>query len=660
MTAYRCILSSGLLALALLAGGAQAQEVEAAKPATDFTRQINKSMAAALPFADRRDFDEAKRGFLGTLDNIDIPGKAVPVAFSRTAYNFIDAMEQAPDTVNPSLWRQAQLNNLHGLFEVRPGIYQVRGYDLANMTFVETPNGYIVIDTMLIAEAARAGLELLYKHRPRKPVLAVVYTHPHIDHFGGVRGLVDEADVTAGKVKIIAPAHFMAHAVSENVLLGTAMTRRAEFQFGIGLPRNAQGQVDTGLGKGVSAGGTLSLIAPTDHIERTGQTMVVDGVKMEFQMTPETEAPAEMNILFPDLRAICLAENVTGTMHNLYTLRGALVRDGRAWAYYIDEALRLYADRADVAFTSHHWPRWGKERIVDVMEKTRDMYKYTHDQSVRLANKGLVPAEIAESIKLPKALEQAWHNRGYYGTLKHNAKAVYQRYLGWYDGHPARLDPLPQEESAKRYVDFMGGGDAILKRARDYQARGEYRFVAEVLTHLVFAEPGNKAAKALQADALEQLGYQAESGVWRNLYLLAAHELRAGLRKLPATATANPDTIAGLTLDMMFDFLAVRIDPAKVEGKTISVNWTFTDSNEQFHMFLKNSVLNHRRGVQDDKANASVSLTRATWNRIALRDLSLPVAVVTGDLKISGNPLAFLDLMLQIEPPGERFNIVTP
>lgn len=652
--------------LAMLgADAAQAQQAPEAsparqKPASEQTLQRNKAMAAGLPFSDQRDFEEAKRGFIAALENTEIQGKTAAVAFSRKSYDFIDASAAAPDTVNPSLWRQAQLNNLHGLFEVKPGIYQVRGYDIANMTFVETPNGYIVIDTLLIAEAAKAGLELLYKHRPRKPVLAVVYTHPHIDHFGGVRGVIDEADVNAGKVRVIAPLHFMEHAVSENVLLGTAMTRRAEYQFGIGLTRGPQGQVDTGLGKSVSAGGTYSLIAPTDLIERTGQTLTIDGVTMEFQMTPETEAPAEMNILFPDLRALCLAENVTGTMHNLYTLRGALVRDGRAWAYYIDEAMRLFQGRADVAFTSHHWPRWGEARIADVMEKTRDLYKFIHDQSVRLANQGQTPAEIAENIKLPKALEQSWHNRGYYGTLKHNAKAVYQRYLGWYDGHPARLDPLPPEQGARHYVEFMGGAAALLKKAEDFYARGEYRFVAEVLTHLVFAEPQNMAARNLQADALEQLGYQAESGVWRNLYLLGAQELRNGLAKLPQGSTASPDIIASLGTDLMFDFLAVRIDPEKVEGKDISVNWRFTDTDEQFHMFLKNSVLNHRKGVQAADANATVSMTRATWNRIALRDLSLPVALLTGDVKLSGNPLAFLDLMRQIEPPGERFNIVTP
>lgn len=650
------ILCAGVIFAPLADSKAQ----EAAKPATENTRQHNRAMAASLPLADKRDAEEAARGLIARLDNPDIPGRNNSTAFARSPYNFIDATEQAPDTVNPSLWRQARLNNLHGLFEVRPGIYQFRGYDLANMTFVETPNGYVVIDTLLVAEAARAGLELLYKHRPRKPVLAVIYTHPHIDHFGGVRGVIDEADVKAGKVKIIAPAHFMEHAVSENVLLGNAMTRRAEYQFGIGLTRGPQGQVDTGLGKTVSSTGTIGLIAPTDLIEHTGQSMTIDGLRMEFQMTPETEAPAEMNILFPDLRALCLAENVSGVMHNLYTLRGALVRDGKAWAYYIDEAMRLYGDRADVAFSSHHWPRWGRERIAEVMEKTRDLYKFTHDQSVRLANKGLVPAEIAETIKLPKELDQAWHNRGYYGTLKHNAKAVYQRYLGWYDAHPAHLDPLPPEQGAKRYVDFMGGSAAMLKRAEDYYARGEYRFVAEVLTHLVFAEPDNKAARSLQADALEQLGYQAESGVWRNLYLLGAQELRDGLRKLPPASTANPDTIAGLTLDMMFDFLAVRIDPEAVAGKNISVNWRFTDTGETFHMFLRNSVLNHRRNALDDKADATVSLTRQTWNRIALRELSLPVAVLTGDLKIAGNPLAYLDLMRQVEPPGDRFNIVTP
>jgi alkyl sulfatase BDS1-like metallo-beta-lactamase superfamily hydrolase len=432
-----------------------------------------------------------------------------------------------PTTVNPSLWRQSSLVAQQGLFEVVPGVYQVRGFDLSIISFVEGQRGIIVIDPLISTETAAAALALYRRHRGDRPVTAVIYTHSHVDHFGGVRGVTSQAEVNAGDVVIVAPEGFLHHAVVENVYAGAAMARRAGYMYGAALDRGPSDQVGAGLGQTTSTG-TVTLIPPTLTITTTGQQESIDGVRIEFQMAPGTEAPAEMHFFFPDRQGLCMAENATHTLHNLLTLRGALVRDPHAWAGYLTEAIELFGDRAEVAFASHHWPTWGADRVVEYLSLQRDLYAYLHDQTVRMLNKGLVGGEIAERMQLPPALESAWHTHGYYGSVSHNVKAIYQRYMGWYDGNPSHLWQHPPVEAARRYVKFMGGADAAVAKARDSYDAGDYRWVAEVLNHVVFAEPSHAEARELQADCLEQLGYGAENGTWRSAFLSGAHELRHG------------------------------------------------------------------------------------------------------------------------------------
>src|SRR4051794_7848565 len=488
----------------------------------------------ALPFADTRDFDDAARGFLGTLENARIAAPQGRVVWSLEPYGFLSA-EEAPPTVDPSLWRQAKLNMHHGLFEVVPGVYQVRGLDIANMTLIEGDTGVIVVDTLTSIEGARAALDLYYQHRGIRPVVAVMFTHTHIDHWGGARGVVDEDAVASGRVPLIAPDLFIEHVVSENIIAGPAMLRRAQYQFGPLLAKGPRGHVDCGLGKTMAAGG-VALLRPTDLIMATGDTRTIDGVSFEFQMAPNSEAPAEMHFFVPRYRLLNLAENCTHNFHNLLPFRGADVRDALAWSKYLGEALLLWGGKAEAMCGQHHWPVWGASRIDSMIREQRDLYKFAHDQTVRLMNHGLTASEIAEQIKLPKSLEGAWHARGYYGHIRHNVKAIYQKYLGWYDANPVNLDPLPPVEAGRKYVAYMGGADAILSRARADFAKGEFRFVAEALGHLVFADPDNGSARALLADTLEQLGYAAESATWRNAYLFGAQELRQGMPKAPPSS----------------------------------------------------------------------------------------------------------------------------
>ena len=498
--------------LVLLAPRAQAQE-----DATAMTRQSNASVARQLPFQDSEDFEDARRGFVATLPDATIRSADGRVVWSLKGYEFLT--DEPPPTVNPSLWRVARLNLNHGLFKVAERIYQIRGFDISNMDIIEGGAGLIVIDPLVSAEVARAGLELYYQHRPRKPVVAVIYTHSHVDHYGGVKGVVSEDEVRSGKVTVLAPEGFLEEAVSENVFAGNAMGRRAIYMFGILLPKGERGQLDSGLGKTTSVG-TVTLIPPTDLVKKTGETRTIDGVEMTFQMAPRTEAPAEFLIHFPQLRALCAAEDATHTLHNLYTLRGAQVRDAKSWWKTLNESVVLFGGKTDVVFAQHQWPTWGQKKVLDYLRKQRDLYKYIHDQSLRLMNHGYTMLEIAEMVKLPRSLDREWYNRGYYGSVNHDAKAVYQRYLGWYDSNPANLHSLPPEEAAKKYVEFMGGPAAVIARARESFNKGEYRWVAQVMNHVVFADPENRQARELQAAALEQLGYQAENPTWRNEYLI--------------------------------------------------------------------------------------------------------------------------------------------
>ncbi|MFQ6575185.1 alkyl/aryl-sulfatase [Pseudomonas sp. UM16] len=641
---------------------ALATEVVAAdkpKPASEATKAANNALLKELPFNDKTSFELAHKGFIAPLPSEVVKGASGNVIWDPTKYAFIKESEVAPDTTNPSLWRQSQLINISGLFEVTDGIYQVRNYDLSNMTIVEGKEGITIFDPLISIETAKAALELYFKHRPKKPVVAVVYTHSHVDHYGGVRGVVNEEDVKSGKVKIYAPLGFLEHAVAENVMAGTAMSRRASYMYGNLLPPTPTGQLGAGLGSTTSAG-TVTLIPPTDIIEKTGDTRVIDGLTYQFLYAPGSEAPAEMLYYIKEKKAINAAEDSTHTMHNTYSLRGAKIRDPLAWSKYLNEALKMWGDEAQVMFAMHHWPVWGGKEVRDQLASQRDMYRYINDETLRLANKGYTMVEIAEQIKLPKELATRFSNRGYYGSLNHNVKATYVLYLGWFTGNPATLNELPPEEGAKHYVDMMGGEEALLKKAKEYYDKGEFRWVAEVVNHAVFANPSNQAAKNLQADALEQLGYQAESGPWRNFYLTGAKELREGVMKLPTPDTASPDTVRAMDLDLFFDFLAMRLNAPKAEGKRLSLNFDFTDLKQKYSLEMVHGVLNHTEGVQAKDADATVTLTRDTLNKIVLKETSLKDALAAGDIKVDGAQDKLNELVSYLDNFDLWFNIVTP
>lgn len=650
------VLSSCLFILGLVS--AHAQTVPA-KPATPQTVQINEDFKKGLAWSDKEDFANASRGLIDRPDTLIIKDANGQVVWDMESYKkYIDIDKAAPSTVNPSLWRNAQLNMNYGLFKVTDRIYQVRGYDLSNISFIEGNTGWIVFDPLISAETAKAAYDLVTKNLGKKPIVAVMYSHSHVDHYGGVRGLVDEADVVSGKVKIIAPDGFMEHAISENVTAGNAMSRRAVYMYGALLPRNAQGGVDGGLGKTNSIGDS-TLIVPNVVITHTGQELTVDGVKMIYQLTPDTEAPAEMNVYFPQFKAMWMAENTTNTLHNLYSLRGAQVRNGLNWAKDIQETIDLYGDKTEVKFNGHHWPMWGSQNILTYLQNQRDLYKYIHDQSVRMINYGMTAPDIAEVLKLPPGLNEKWYSHGYYGTVKHNARAVYQRYMGWYDSNPANLDPLPPVQAAKKYVQYMGGSANIISKAKADFAQGEYRWVAEAMKQVVFAEPKNQSAKELLADALEQLGYQAESGPWRSEYLQGAFELRNGLPGGGQAIAASPDTIAAMTPQMIFDYLGVRLNAQKAAGKNFVINFDFPELGQQYSLTLRNSALTSSQKVSQ-KADASVTLSKATLNQLQLGQTTIQKVIADGKLKVSGNQMVFVDMLAMLDTFPFWFNIVTP
>jgi alkyl sulfatase BDS1-like metallo-beta-lactamase superfamily hydrolase len=616
------------------------------------------AMLKALPFSDTRDFDEAARGFLGTIDHARITSEQGRVVWSLEPYGFLSDAE-APATVNPSLWRQSRLNMHHGLFEVVPGVYQIRGLDIANMTLIEGDTGVIVVDTLTSIEGARAAMALYFQHRGKRPVAAVIFSHTHTDHWGGARGVIDDAMLASGQVPIIAPNLFMEHAVSENIIAGPAMLRRAQYQFGPFLAKGPRGQVDCGLGKSMAAG-AVALLRPTDLIMATGDKRTIDGLEFEFQMAPNSEAPAEMHFFIPRYKLLNLAENCTHNFHNLLPFRGAEVRDALAWSKYLGEALQMWGGRADAMCGQHHWPAWGHQRIDTMIRQQRDLYKFAHDQTIRLMNHGLTPAEIAETIKLPTSLEGAWHARGYYGHIRHNVKAIYQKYLGWYDANPVNLDPLPPVASGKKYVEYMGGADAILKRARTDFAKGEFRFVAQAVSHLVFADPDNAAARALLADTLEQLGYAAESATWRNAYCFGAQELRLGLPKAPPRPTMPRETLAALRTGQLWDVLGVRLNGPKAEGTHIVLNWSFTDTKEDFILTLENCALTYISGAQSPAADAGFTLARGTLDEVIAKQTSFPEAVAAGKITSTGNAMRLAELMGLMDEFPRMFEIVEP
>ncbi len=631
------------------------------KPATATSTSSNDAVKAALPFSDEQDFADARRGFIGTWDEPTIKDAAGNVVWNFEAFAFLQG--PAPAEVNPSLWRMAQLNSIHGLFEVSASIYQVRGFDLSVMSIIEGKTGIVIVDPLLSKETAAAALKLYRKHRGDKPVVAVIYTHSHLDHFGGVKGVVDAKDVAAGKVEIVAPAGFMAHAVSENVLAGNAMSRRATYMYGSILPKGPQGTVDAGLGKTTSAG-ELTLIAPTDTISKTGQKRRLAGIEFVFLNAPGSEAPAELLFYIPEFKALCSAEDVTHTMHNLYTLRGAEVRDPLSWSRYLQEVLVLWGKDAQVMFASHHWPTWDNPRVTKLIQSQADLYKYIHDQTLRLANQGHTMLEIAEMMELPPELGQVWANRGYYGTLNHNVKAVYQKYLGWFDGNPSHLHALTPVDAGKKYVEFMGGADEVMKKARASFDAGDYRWAAQVLDHVVFAAPTNETARFLLADTLEQLGYQAESGPWRGFYLTGAMELRNGIRDLPSPNAASADIVASMTPEMFLDFMAVRLDPKKAAGKTFVLHLEITGGKQpqDYMVSVHNSVLSYVAQKPARPADAKLSLDRSTLDAIN-RGLELADAVRgKHDRKatVSGDQAKFDEFLGLFDKPDFWFPIVTP
>ena len=631
---------------------------EAPKDASASVTKQHAATRAALPFSDTSDFDDASRGFLGTRENARIASEAGRVVWSLEPYGFLSE-EEAPATVDPSLWRQSRLNMNHGLFEVVPGVYQVRGLDIANMTLVEGDSGVIVVDTLTSIEGARAAMELYFEHRGRRPVAAVIFTHTHTDHWGGARGVIDDAMLASGRVPIIAPDLFMEHAVSENVIAGPAMLRRAQYQFGPFLKKGPRGQVDCGLGKSMAAG-SVALLRPTDLIKATGDKRTIDGLEFEFQMAPNSEAPAEMHFYIPRYKLLNLAENCTHNFHNLLPFRGADVRDALAWSKYLGEALQMWGSKAEAMCGQHHWPVWGKERVDTMIRQQRDLYKFAHDQTLRLLNHGLTASEIAETIKLPKSLDGAWHARGYYGHIRHNVKAIYQKYLGWYDANPANLDPLPPVESGKKFVEYMGGADAILGRARTDFDKGEFRFVAQALSHLVFAEPGNAAARALLADTFEQLGYLAESSTWRNAYLFGAQELREGIPKAPPRPPMPRETLAALGTGQLWDMLGVRLNGPKAEGKHIILNWTFTDTEENYVLTLENCALTYVAGSQSPNAAAGFTLPRSLLDEVIAKKTAFPEAMTAGKIEFTGNPMKLAELMALMDEFPRMFEIVEP
>ncbi|MCZ7588999.1 MAG: MBL fold metallo-hydrolase [Gaiella sp.] len=611
---------------------------------------------ASLPTSDRQDVEDASRGFLGRAEERQIRAADGRVVWDLDAYAFMRDAEP-PDTANPSLWRQGQLSIEDGLFEVAEGIYQLRGFDNSAMTVIEGDAGVIVVDPLISSEAAAAAFGLYTAHRGERPVKAMIYTHSHVDHFGGVKGILAEERVASGEVPVIAPDGFLHHAVAENVFAGPAMLRRAGYMFGAALECGPAGQIGAGIGQTISTG-TVTLIAPTLDITRTGETLTLDGVELVFQLTPGTEAPAEMNFYVPRHRALYAADNASHTQHNILTIRGALVRDAHAWAHYLTETIALWGDELEVVFGGHHWPTWGRERAVEYLATQRDLYLYLHDQTLRLLNQGYTGPEIAELLELPPALEQQWHTRGYYGSVSHNVKAIYQRYMGWYDGNPANLWPHPPEAAAKRYVEAMGGPGAALAVARRAFDEGDYRWCVEVGKHLVFADETDTEARHLLADAMEQLGYGAENGTWRNAYLVGATELRQGVLGTPAAP--SPDLLRALTVTQILDSVAVRIDGPRAWDDRLRIAWLIADEHATHLAELRNGVLSHRIVETAPREVTAFTLPRLALIELVTGTLELSKALADGTVSVAGDPQVLERLLSLLAPLDPEFAIVTP
>ena len=629
--------------------------------ATTITAEANAEWYEKLDFSDRQEFANAERGWLDNAEGRIIDGEDNKSAWDLQSYG--DLNRDAPDTANPSLWRNTQLNAKAGLFEVCDGIYQVRGFDMANTTFIRTDHGWIVFDVLMCKENMKAAKELMEKRFGPLDIKAVLYSHSHVDHFGGVEGVIDRAQVAddslsikaqlaSGKIPVLAPAGFLKHAISENVYAGIAMARRAQFQYGTVLNKGEKGALSVGIGMGQSTG-TVSLIAPTYEIGEDVPKLTIDGLEIEFQLTPGTEAPTEMNAYFPKYRALWMAENCTGTLHNLYTLRGAEVRDANDWAKYIIEADQRFCDKTDVVFQSHNWPHWGEE-IHEYLLNTAAIYKFIHDQTLHYMNLGYTANEISAMLTLPEKLEKVWYTRQYYGTLAHNAKAVYQKYLGWYDANPVNLNPLPPCDTAKKLVEYLGSTELVLCKAKKDYAKGEYQWVAQITKELVYADPSNQKARNLCADALEQLGYQAESGAWRNAYLMGAAELRKGnLSGLARTANGLASAMKEMTVDMLLDYIAILTDANAAQNDDVTLNLIVTDVNEKFYVTRKNGILLSYPGENRPDAQASVTCKR-------LQLLALMQGQQAGQLQVSGDATALKRLLAYASKFEKTFNVIEP
>ncbi|MFC5872043.1 Alkyl sulfatase BDS1, metallo-beta-lactamase superfamily [Chryseobacterium arachidis] len=632
----------------------------AEKQSTSYTEKSNNALTAYLPFNDNTDFDNAQKGLIATLPSGEIKDSEGNISYSVKAFDFLKS--DAPTTANPSLWRQSRLNAVSGLFKVTDNIYQIRGFDLANMTLVKGKTGWIVIDPLTVQETALAGMELVKKHIGDFPVKAVLLTHSHIDHFGGMRAFINEKDIQSGAIKVYAPEGFFEHSISENVMGGNAMSRRAAYMYGNLLPKSAVGSLGSGLGT-TTAKGSTGILEPTDIISKQdGETKIIDGVKIEFIYTPESEAPAEMMFYFPEFKAFCQAENISHTLHNLYTLRGAQVRNGLKWSSYIDKSIQKFGDQVEVSFGSHHWPVWGNDNIIKFWENQRDMYRFIHDQTLRLANQGYTPTEIAEILTLPDELNKQFYNRGYYGSVSHDVKAQYQLYFGWFDGNPSNLNPLPPSEAGAKYVEFMGGAENVLKQAKKSYDKGEYRWVAEVLKHLVFADSKNQEAKNLLADSYEQLGYMSESGPWRNFYLTGASELRNGKKNISRGGTTSKDMISGMSSELFFDYLAMRYKGTDYFKDQFNFNILLTDRNEKVGLIVKNGMVTPRIGTfLKNNITATISVSR---NDLAIltagNNSKVNEYIKNGKIKIEGNADAFNQFIQHIDNFDPWFNIVEP
>ncbi len=630
------------------------------KPASAATRAANAKVKESLGQFDKQIFEDALRGYIAPLDNegliLNDRGQTV---WDNREYNFLKGRDDAPDTVNPTLWKQSQLHLHSGLYKVADRIYQVRSSDISNLAIIEGETGIIVIDPLAAAESAVACLELYFKHRPRKPIKAVVISHSHFDHYAGLAYLLKEEDVKLGKVKIIVPEHFVEEFTSENLFAGVPMTRRAKYMYGALLPRSEQGHVSIGIAPGIPAAGTVTFIMPTDYITHTGQVIHIDGLDFEFMLTPAAEAPVHMQWYIPQLKALTCGDNHMSCLHNIYTPRGAKTRNSLMWSKYLHDTIVRWGDKTEVLYGTHHWPVWGTSRIKEHLALARDAYRFINDETLRLAAHGYTPNEIANMVEFPEAIKKHWGMLQHYGTLFNNIKGTYTFYLGWFDGNPSNAQPMAPSEAGRRYVEFMGGADEVLKKARKLFNEGDYRFVSEVLNHLVFADPANKEARELQADSLEQMGYQASSGPFRNFYLTGAKELREGVQSITLMGGIS-NVLANTTASLMADYLAIRINAPKADGKTIVLNVNIKDTEEKLALYLNNGVLNQTEGAHDKGADATVSVTRYNFGLLAFGRKTLEEAKKAGEITIEGNEKAVAELLSLTDDFDMWFNIVEP